>query len=73
MRFKSGDRVLLVHMGDDPDPIKPGSEGVVVHTAELNFRGEDPQEQVSVKWDDGRTLACLVPPDVVVRVNPREP
>lgn len=73
MRFTKGDRVRLVSMFDDPDPITPGSEGVVVHTAELNFRDEPPQEHVSVVWDNGRRLACLIPPDVLVRADPTQP
>jgi hypothetical protein len=26
-----------------------------------------------VDWDDGRRLSCLVPPDVIVRVDPSLP
>lgn len=73
MRFTKGDRVRLVSMVDDPDPIEPGSEGLVLHTTELHFRGEPPQEQVSVSWDNGRSLSCVVPPDVLVRVDPTQP
>lgn len=73
MRFQAGDRVMLVHMGDDPSPVKSGTEGTATHVAELRFPGEPAQLQVSVNWDDGRTLSCLVPPDVIVRVDPSQP
>ncbi len=73
MSYQKGDRVRLVRMGDDPDPVEPGTEGVVVHTAELRFPGERPQMQVSVSWDNGRSLRCLVPPDVLVRVDSTQP
>lgn len=72
MRYRSGDRVTLVSMGDDPDPIASGSEGTVVHVADLKFVGE-PQLQVSVRWDSGRSLSCLVPPDVLVQTDPYAP
>jgi hypothetical protein len=73
MRFQQGDRVMLVHMGDDPDPVKPGTEGTVTHVEELRFFGRPAQLQVSVDWDDGRRLSCLVPPDMIVRVDPSLP
>jgi hypothetical protein len=73
MSFQKGDRVRLVRMGDDPNPVEPGTEGVVVRTADLRFPGESPQMQVSVSWDNGRSLSCLVPPDVLVRVDPQQP
>lgn len=69
MRYRTGDRVTLVAMENDPDPIPSGSEGTVVHVAELKF-DDEPQLQVSVKWDNGRSLSCLVPPDVLVRTDP---
>lgn len=72
MRYRTGDRVTLVSMENDPDPITSGSEGTVVRVAELRFVDE-PQLQVSVKWDNGRSLSCLVPPDVLVRTDPYAP
>ncbi|NDE15113.1 DUF4314 domain-containing protein [bacterium] len=73
MSYQKGDRVRLVRMGDDPDPVAPGTEGVVVHTADLYFPGERPQMQVSVNWDNGRSLSCIVPPDVLIRVDSAQP
>lgn len=76
-----GDRVRLIHMPDDPDPVSPGTEGTVTQVTHFNglptsrsrWEGSHPVEtglpappttsQVSVAWDDGRTLALSVPHD----------
>jgi hypothetical protein len=63
--FKQGDRVRLVSMGDDPDPIKPGAEGEVIIPPVFFQRSWN----VSVKWDNGRTLGLVVPPDIAVKVG----
>lgn len=51
-------------MGDDPDPITPGTMGTIV--------GIYPQgstwAQVDVKWDNGRNLMLVIPPDQVEKV-----
>jgi hypothetical protein len=62
---KAGDRVRLVSMTDDPDPIPAGTTGTVI--------GVYPQRgwmQVDVDWDSGRSLMLSIPPDVVERVPP---
>jgi hypothetical protein len=53
-----GERIRLVAMPDDPDPIPLGSTGTV--TAVRQYRT---WAQVDVKWDSGRTLMLVVPPD----------
>ena len=55
---KPGDRIRLVAMLDDPDPIPPGTTGTVV-----SVRTQGTWAQVDVKWDNGRTLMLVVPPD----------
>ena len=58
--LKAGDRVRLLSMTDDPDPIPAGTIGTVV--------GVYPQSdwtQVDVDWDNGRSLMLSIPPDVV--------
>ncbi|MDA9859531.1 DUF4314 domain-containing protein [Rubripirellula sp.] len=65
IQFKAGDRVRLVLMTDDPDPIPVGTTGTVA--------GVYPQNgwtQVDVDWDSGRSLMLSIPPDVVERVSP---
>jgi hypothetical protein len=50
-----GDRVTLLNMPDDPDPIAPGTEGTV------DWIGDEAVEprQIGVKWDNGRSLLLL--------------
>jgi len=51
---QKGDRVKMIHMPDDPEPIPTGSIGTVTRVI------DGPLAQVSVDWDNGRFL-CLVP------------
>ena len=53
-----GDRIRLLAMPDDPNPIPPGTTGTV--TAVRQYRT---WAQVDVAWDSGRTLMLVVPPD----------
>ena len=61
--LKAGDRVRLISMTDDHDPIPAGTTGTVA--------GAYPQSdwtQVDVDWDNGRSLMLSIPPDVVERL-----
>jgi len=49
-----GDRIRLLAMPEDPDPIPTGSTGTVTRVT------DGPLAQISVDWDNGRTLS-LVP------------
>ena len=50
-----GDRVTLLNMPDDPDPIAPGTQGTVDWIG-----GSDGEpRQIGVKWDSGRSLILL--------------
>lgn len=51
-----GDRIRLVRMEVDPDPIEPGSEGTVREVNLLTFS----DSQLWVDWDNGRSLSLLV-------------
>lgn len=62
--MKPGDRIILEHMPNDPDPIPVGSTGTVESVTDLG-----PWTQVTVDWDNGRSLHLTVPPDVA-RVLP---
>jgi hypothetical protein len=57
-----GDRVKLLRMPDDPDPIPVGSVGTVRLITDLHFR-EAQQVQFLIAWDNGRSLSCICPPD----------
>ena len=59
--LKAGDRIELVAMADDPNPIEVGTIGTVVLVTKLHI--DEPQLQVAVSWDNGRTLGLVVPPD----------
>jgi hypothetical protein len=56
--LRPGDRIRLIAMSDDPDPIPPGSTGTV--TAVRQHRT---WAQVDVDWDNGRKLMLALPPD----------
>ena len=57
---KVGDRIRLIHMPEDPDPIPPGSLGTVcaIHL-------HHSWTQVEVDWDNGRRLMLSLPDDLI--------
>jgi hypothetical protein len=55
---KAGDRIELIKMGDDPEPIEPGAQGTVY--AVTVFEGAF---NIEVDWDNGRKLGLVSPPD----------
>ena len=55
-----GDRVKLISMEDDPDPIEEGTEGTVIHIDDL--------PQIHVDWDNGRILAIIPGKDRFVKI-----
>lgn len=57
--FKRGDRVELITMPNDPNPIEPGTRGTVILDPVWVFDSW----QIGMKWDNGRTLNLSVPPD----------
>jgi len=58
--LKAGDRVRLVSMADDPDPIPAGATGTVARV----YPHSD-WTQVDVDWDNGRSLMLSIPPDEI--------
>ena len=56
--LKVGDRIRLIHMADDPDPIPAGTTGTVT---ELHFHSD--WTQIEVSWENGRKLMLVSPPD----------
>lgn len=63
MTLEPGDRVELLSMPDDPHPVPVGTTGTVERVA--HFDWPHPYDQVSVRWDNGRSLALVIPPDRV--------
>lgn len=58
----TGDRVRLVRMPDDPDPVPVGTCGVVRGVYEVRA-GHGTFLAYDIDWDVDRTLAVVVPPD----------
>lgn len=65
MNVQSGDRIRLVKMVDDPNPVEPGTEGTVTDAGPGIYDGET---QVHVDWDNGRTLSLISPPDLFIKI-----
>lgn len=59
---KKGDRVKLVFMPNDPNPVPEGTEGTVIDVQQMDW-GHDKWSQVAIAWDNGRSLSCCCPPD----------
>lgn len=57
-----GDRIRLVAMPDDPDPIPPGNTGTVKVVRKCGSGGSA-WFQVDVDWDSGRKLMLSLPTD----------
>lgn len=55
-RVKVGDRIKLVSMPKDPNPIEPGTEGTVTYCSDLHGFGKNAY-QIGVDWENGRTLS----------------
>lgn len=53
-----GDRIELVEMPDDPEPIPPGAKGTIKRIT------AGPYPQIHVEWDDGYTLMLIPGLDV---------
>ena len=62
--FQTGDRIRLVSMAQDPDPIEAGAEGTVI-IEPVHFQGS---WNVTVDWDNGRSLSLVTPPDVAIKI-----
>ena len=60
MNFKIGQRIEMIQMGNDPNPIPTGTKGTITGFGPTPVKGET---QVNVKWDNGRSLSILYPED----------
>jgi hypothetical protein len=61
--FNPGERVRMVSQ-DDPNPVLAGTTGTVQRLFDLG----DGRWQITVKWDNGRALRVVSPPDVIERI-----
>lgn len=62
--MQKNDRIRLVEMPGDPDPVPEGTEGTVEMV--LEYEGAT---QIAVRWDNGRRLGLAVPPDLAVVIG----
>ena len=62
-----GDRIKLITMKNDPNPIPPNSTGTVTDINSVFMFGED---HLNVEWDNGRTLSLLVGTDEFEVIEP---
>lgn len=65
------DRIRLVAMHDDPDPIPAGATGTMASVERLLTQGAG-WLQIDVDWDNGRALMLVAPPDRFEFVNDGE-
>lgn len=65
--LKKGDRIRLIKMENDPNPIPPGTLGTVYSV--VHFDSDDSYVVNMISWDNGRQLNPCCPPDVVERVT----
>ncbi|SFJ48444.1 hypothetical protein SAMN03159338_1523 [Sphingomonas sp. NFR04] len=56
-----GQRIRLIQMGKDPNPIDPGTEGEV--TMVTDCTRFDGTWHIGVNWENGRTLSLIAPAD----------
>lgn len=61
---KVGDRIELIQMGPDPDPIPNGTCGLVIGVCPMGttLKGES-KFVIKVRWDIPRSLALAYPED----------
>jgi hypothetical protein len=61
-----GDTIRLVNMPDDPNPIEPGTVGVV---KEISFGPSFNEDYLTVNWENGRSLKLIVGLDEFDRIK----
>ena len=64
-QLKTGTRIRLISMPEDPDPVPTGTMGTVLLT-----HVHSGWCQVEVAWDNGRSLMLTMPDDCVAIVEP---
>tara|TARA_B100000780_G_scaffold226274_1_gene165463 strand:+ start:592 stop:816 length:225 start_codon:yes stop_codon:yes gene_type:complete len=62
--YKAGTRIVLISMGEDPNPIPSGSLGTVVK--DKMVMGD---RICSVNWDCKRGLNLISPPDIFISID----
>lgn len=64
--LNEGDRIKMVQMGNDPNPIEPGTLGTVTgYRYPRSGASTDGTVSHGVRWDNDRGLAIILPLDMV--------
>lgn len=66
--LRAGERIELVAMPDDPNPIPAGTCGTVEWASDVDLGGTDRFTQVGVRWDNGSSLMLSIPPDRIRKI-----
>jgi len=61
-----GDTIRLINMPDDPNPIEPGTVGVV---KEVSYGPAFNEDYLTVNWENGRSLKLIVGLDEFERIK----
>lgn len=61
-RYPAGTRIRLIRMADDPNPVPPGTIGVVAII--------DDAGNIHMKWQNGRALALIEGVDEFEVISP---
>lgn len=68
-KLQVGDEIILYHM-DKESAVSPGTKGIVTKISPDPFETDSDGEIISVRWENGSTLALLSVTDVWKKVEP---
>ena len=63
-RYPAGTRIVLLHMGDDPNPVPDGTKGTVIYVDDI--------ATVHCQFDNGRSLGLAYGEDSFRKLSPEE-
>jgi hypothetical protein len=66
--YVKGDKIILVRMNDDPDPIPPGTKGVIENVHTVNESGKV-TTIITVDWEIRRSLNVILPIDEIKKAS----
>jgi hypothetical protein len=57
--YNVGDRIRLIEMKNDPNPVESGTEGTVYHVG---------GGVINIEWDNGRDLGVVIGVDIFTSI-----